>query len=175
MGRFKKQNKCNSHPNTGLLNTAICCTLSFVLMNNGEHVYIKIPLILFSKGAHSLFLVWEIDEETYTQRGDFFLSHIFFREPWGANACTPLPAVSSETSETPLIGCLSLARLSILCTLSKSDRMVLISRGLLPVTHLLERPAPTRCHPPVYGSQCDSLSKRTGSLGTNPKSMSYVI
>ena len=33
---------------------------------------------------------WEIDGETYTQIGDFFLSHIFFREPVGANACTPL-------------------------------------------------------------------------------------
>ena len=55
-------------------------------------------LILFSKGAHSLSLVWEIDGETYTQRGDFFLSHIFFQEPEGANACTSLQAVSSETT-----------------------------------------------------------------------------
>ena len=58
--------------------------------------------------------MWEIDGETYTQRGDFFLSHIFFREPGSANACTPLQAVSSEMSEMPLIGCLSLAQLSIL-------------------------------------------------------------
>ncbi len=43
-----------------------------------------------------------------------FLSHIFFREPGGANACIPLQAVSSETSEMPLIGCLSLGRLLIL-------------------------------------------------------------
>ena len=121
----------------------MCCILSFVFMNNEEHVYIKIykniSLILFSKGAHSLLLVWEIDVVTYIQRGDFFLSHIFFQEPVGANACTPLQAVSSKTSETPLIGCLSLARLSILCTLSKSDRVVLISRRLLAVTHLLDR------------------------------------
>ena len=33
--------------------------------------------------------------------------------------------------------------------LSKSDCLVLISRGLLPVTHLLDRPIPTHCHPPV--------------------------
>ena len=30
-------------------------------------------------------------------------------------------------------------------------------------------------HPPVYKSQRDSLSKHTGSPGTNPKSMSTVI
>ena len=40
-------------------------------------------------------------------------------------------------------------RLSILWILSKSDRVVLISRSLLPVTHLLYRPAPTHCHPCV--------------------------
>ena len=39
----------------------------------------------------------------------------------GANACTPLQAVSSETTLMPLIGCISLARLSILTGLSKSD------------------------------------------------------
>ena len=81
---------------------------------NETLLYKNISLILFSKGPHCLLLVWEIDGETYTQRGDFFLSHIFFREPGGANACIPLQAVSSEM---PLLGCVSLARLSILCTL----------------------------------------------------------
>ena len=67
-------------------------------------------------------MAWEIDGETYTQIGDFFLSHIFFREPVGANACTPLQAVSSETL---LLGCVSFARLSILCTVSKIDCLVI--------------------------------------------------
>ena len=138
-------------------------------------IYKNISLILFSKGAHSWLLIWEIDGETYSQRGDFFLSHIFFQEPGGANACTRLLSVSSETSETPLMSCLSLARLPILLTLYKSDCMVLISHALLPVTHMLDRPAPTHCHAPVYKSQRDSLSKHTGSRGTNRKSMSYVI
>ena len=40
--------------------------------------YKNISLILFSKRAHSLLLVWEIDGETYTQRGDFYLSYTFF-------------------------------------------------------------------------------------------------
>ena len=68
---------------------------------------------------------WEIDGKTYTQREDFFLFHIFFREPGGANACTPLQAVLSD-GLMPLIGCVSLAWLPILCTLSKSDRMVIM-------------------------------------------------
>ena len=51
-------------------------------------------ILIWEKGP----TVWEIDGETYTQRGDFFLSHIFFREPGGTNACTPLQAVSSETT-----------------------------------------------------------------------------
>ena len=61
-------------------------------------LYKNISLILFLKGAHSLLLVWEIDGETYTQRGDYFLPHIFFLEPGVANACTPLQTVSSETT-----------------------------------------------------------------------------
>ena len=55
-----------------------------------------ISLILFSKGAHSLLLVWERDGETYTQWGDFSWSHNFFLEPRCANACNPLQDLSSE-------------------------------------------------------------------------------
>ena len=44
---------------------------------------------------------WEVDGETNTQRGASFLSHIFFQEPRGANACIPLQA------ETPLPGYVS--------------------------------------------------------------------
>ncbi len=58
----------------------------------------------------------------YTQRGYFFLPRIFFLGPGDVNACTPMQAVSSET---PLIGCVSLARPPILCTLSISDRVVI--------------------------------------------------
>ena len=65
---------------------------------NETLLYKNTSLILFPKRAQSLLLVWEIDGKTYTQRGDFFLSHIFSREPRGANACTPLQAVSSETT-----------------------------------------------------------------------------
>ena len=51
--------------------------------------------------------------------GERTSSHIFFREPAGANACTPLQ------TEIPLIGCVTLARLWF-SALSKTDRVVLI-------------------------------------------------
>ena len=43
------------------------------------------------------------------------------------------------------------------------------SCGLLPVTHLLVPTALTRCHPPVYKSQRDSLSKHTRVTRNEPK------
>ena len=140
----------NSRTNT---RTSLLCMLYIQLCfyeQQRTRIYKNTSHILFSKGAHSLLLVWEINGETYTQRGDFFLSHIFFREPGGTNTCTLLQAGSSETSEMPLFSCLSLARFPILWTLSKSDCIVLISHCRLPVTHLLDRPAPKHCHPPVY-------------------------
>ena len=108
----------------------VCCILSYMfyeLQWPNETLLYKNISHLFLRRAHCLLLVWEIDGETYTQRGDFFLSHIFFQKPGGANACTPLQAVSSERSETPLIGCMSLARLPFLCTMSKSACLVLIT------------------------------------------------
>ena len=107
-------------------------------------IYINISFILFSKGNHSLLLVWEIDGETYTQSRDFFLPHIFFLEPGGANTWTPLQAVSSETSVMHRIGFLSLAQFSILWLCLNLTAW--LSRGLLRVTHLLDQISPTRCH-----------------------------
>ena len=108
-------------------------------------LYKNISLILFLKGPHSLLLVWEIDGETYTQRGDFFLSHTFFQEPEGANACTHLQAVLSERSEAPLIGCVSLVQLPILCFVYN----VVIT--WYPSSYTPVRPAhPDHCHRPVY-------------------------
>ena len=69
---------------------SFCCILQLCLYEQrGTRIYKNISLILFSKRAHSLLLVWEIDGKAYTQRGDFFLSHIFFRKLGGANTCTP--------------------------------------------------------------------------------------
>ena len=63
---------------------------------------------------------------------------------------------------------------AILCTLCKSPAWF-SSRDPRPVTHLFDLSALTRRYLSVYKSKCDSLSKRTGSLGMNRKSMSYVI
>ena len=56
---------------------------------NETLLYKNISVILFSKGTHYFLLVWEIEGETYTQRGNFFLSHTFFREPGGATLTPP--------------------------------------------------------------------------------------
>ena len=56
--------------------------------------------------------------------GDFLLPHTFFQGPGGANACTPLQAVSSERSEMPMLDCVSLARLRFSLQ-SKSDCVVI--------------------------------------------------
>ena len=74
---------------------------------------------------------WEIDGETYTQREDFFFPYLL---P-GARGCQRLHPLASST-ETPLSGCVSLARLrfSALCL---NMTAWFSSRGLLPVTHLL--------------------------------------
>ena len=106
----------------------------------------NISLILFSKGAHSLRDRWR---DIYSERG-LLLARDLLPGARGANACTNSQAVSSETTLTPLIGCVSMAQHTILTGLSKSDRVFLISRGLPPVTHLLNQPTPTHCYPPVY-------------------------
>ena len=45
---------------------------------------------ILEKGPRSV-VSWEIDGETYTQRGYFFLSHIFFREPGVPTFASPPP------------------------------------------------------------------------------------
>ena len=107
----------------------ILYTQSNIMNKRNILVNKDISLVLFSKGPQFV-VSWEIDGETYTQRGDFFLSHIFFQEPGGANACIPLQA------EMPLIGCLPLAwqRFTTLCL---NLTVWFSSRGLLLVTHLL--------------------------------------
>ena len=132
--------------------------------------FIKISLSLSfysPKGAHRLLLIGEIYGQTYTHIEDFFLSHIFFREPGGCQCLRSL--ASRDASDRQPVS------RSTPDSLHSLNLTAWLSRGLLPVTHLLYPTALTRCHPPVFYSQRDSLSKHTGSLGTNRKSMSYVI
>ena len=113
-----------------------------------KHFYKNISLILFSKGAHSWLLVWEIDGKTFTQRRDFFLSHIFFWEPGDANACTPLTSrVVREVPDASDRLCPWLhSRFSVLSLNLPSW----LSRGFFPVTHLFDLTTLTLWHPPVY-------------------------
>ena len=147
-------------------------------MNNEEHVYIKIYLSFYSRKGHTVCCKFERERERWR---DIYIERGLLLAPYllpGTRGCQHLHPLASHIARdvlTPLIGCVSLDRLPILWTLSKSDHVVLISCGLLPVAHLLDRPVPTHCHPPVYKSQRDSLSKHTGSLGTNRKSMLYYI
>ena len=66
--------------------------------------------------------MWEMGGETHILRERTSSSHIFFREPGGANACTPLQARQRRLSlaSCPSLDCDSLHSL-------KSDRMILIT------------------------------------------------
>ena len=130
--------------------------------------YKNISLLLLSKRVHSLLLLERLMERHILRERSSL--HIFLWEPEGVNTFTPSQA--RQRRPNSLIGCVP--GLTDLCLCLKLTAWF-SSRGLLPVTHLLH-PSALKCfHIPVYSSQRDSLSKHTGSLGTNRKSMSYVI
>ena len=86
--------------------------------------YKNISLILFSKRVHSLLLDWEIHGETYTQRGDFYLSYTFFREPGGCQRLHPLASrIVRDASDWLCVPCSTPDSLP----LSKFARVVLIT------------------------------------------------
>ena len=110
-------------------------------MNERTHFFIKnISLTLYSQKGWCFCGVWEIGGETYTQREDFFFQYLV---P-GAKGCHLL----ASSSETPLIGCVSLARLrfSALCL---NLTAWFSPRDPLSVTHLFDLSALTRFHLPV--------------------------
>ena len=129
-------------------------------------LYKNISLTLYSRKGWCFCGMWEMGGETYTKREDVFFSYLL-----GSHGCQRLQPLASS-SETPLIGCVFLARLRF-SALSVNLTVWFLSSRLLPVTHLLY-PNALMCFHPVYSSQRDSLSRHTGSLGTNRKSMSYV-
>ena len=93
---------------------------------NEQRKYIS--LILFSKRGPQFVVSLRGRWRDIYSEGGIFLSHTFFRDPGGTSACTPLHHIVRDDL-TPLIGCVSLARLFILCTLSKFARVVLITRS----------------------------------------------
>ena len=104
----------------------------------------NISLTLYSRKGWCFCGVWEMGGETFTQREDFFFPYLL---P-GARGCQRLHPHASS-SETPLIGCISLARLWF-SALFLNLTAWFSSRDPLPVTHLLDLSALTRCHLPVY-------------------------
>ena len=95
-------------------------------------LYKNIPLTLYSRKGWCFYGVWEMGGETYTQREDYFFSYLL---P-GAGGCQRLHPIASSL-ETPLIGCMSLARLLLCLNLTAWFS----SRGLLLVTHLFDQSA----------------------------------
>ena len=104
------------------------------------------PLFYSRKGHKFVVILRDRWRDTYSERGLLLAPNLL---P-GARGCQRLQPLESRIVRddlTPLISRISLARLN---GLSKSDRVVLISRGLLRATHLLDRLIPTYCHPPFY-------------------------
>ena len=89
-------------------------------MNEWTHFFIKIYLSHFFLKRVDVSVVRERWVERHILR-EWTSSHIFYREPGGANACTPLQAHQRQPDR------LRVPRsTAIPCTLSKSDRVVLI-------------------------------------------------
>ena len=111
--------------------------------NERTHFFIKIYLSHFILERVDVSVVCERWVERYILRERTSSSHILLQGPGGTNTCTPLQA------ETPLIGCVSLARLrfSALCL---NLTAWFSSRDPLPVTHLCDPSALMRRHLPVY-------------------------
>ena len=94
-------------------------------------LYKNISLTLYFRKGWFFCGVWEMGGETYTKREDFFFPRLL---P-GAGGCQHLHPLASS-SETPLISCVSHARLCF-STLYLNLTTWFSSRDLLPVTHLL--------------------------------------
>ena len=128
---------------------------------NETHFFIKIYLSHFILERGTQFVVSLRDGEKYTQRG-LLLAPYLFPGTRGCQHLHPLASRIIRDDLTPLIGCVSLAQLSILTGLivSISHRVVLIWRGHLLVTHLLDWPTPTHCYPPFTNhnlTACQSI------------------
>ena len=126
-------------------------------MNERTYFFVKIYLSHFILERVDVSVVCERCVERHILKERTSSSHIFFQEPGRANACTLLQARRRRLWWTV-----------ILCTLSKFDRVALITWSPSSYTPVVPE-ALMCCH------IRDSLSKHTGSLGTRRKSMSYVI
>ena len=110
-----------------------CCILSSVFIINEEHndnertkhFFMNIHLSFYSrKGPTVCCKLRDRWRDIYSERGLLLVPYLL-PGAMSANACTPLQAVSSERSETPLIGCVSPRSTPDCLPLSKSDDVVI--------------------------------------------------
>ena len=85
-------------------------------------LYKYTSLILFSKGGPQFVVSWEMDGETYTRREDFFFPYLLPGSR-GYQCLHPLASSSETTSDRLRVPRSTM----ILCTLTKSDPVVLIT------------------------------------------------
>ena len=122
----------------------------------------NISLTLYSRKGWSLCGVWEMGEETYTQREDFFFPYLL-PEPGAPTLALPCKLVR-DASDRPRVPRSS----AILGILFKSDRMVFITWSPSRYTHVVPD-----C-PDVPSSSCLlikmwQLAKAHGVTGNEPK------
>ena len=123
----------------------------------------NISLTLYSRKGWCFCGVWVMSGETYTQRNDLFFPYLLPGARRGQRFHPP-----ASSSETPLIDCVSLARLrfSALCL---NPTAWFSSRGLLPVTHLLYPTALIVLSYPCLFITAEQLVKARGVTWNEPK------
>ena len=134
-------------------------------------LYKNISLSFYSRKGHTVCCNFDRDAETYTQRGDFFLPHIFFLEPRGCQRLHPHPCKPYHQRQHKRLWSVAYSWLNSrfwLNWLSKSDGVVLISRGLLPDTHVLDRLTPTHLPSPCLLITTWQLVKAHGVIRNEP-------
>ena len=127
-------------------------------INERTHFFIKIYLSLFILERVDVSVVCERWVERHILRERTSSSHIFSRKPGGVNA---------SSSETPLIDCVSHARLRFSALCLNLTAWFSLSDPLL-VTHLFDLSALARSHLPVY-KKLWQLTKAHGVTRNEPK------
>ena len=134
-------------------------------MNERTHFFKRyISHTLFSKELMFLWCVKDGGRDIYTQREDFFFPYLLPE----ARGCQRLHLLASSSETTWSAACPSFD-----CD-SLHSAQIWVRGSHHVVSFRLHTWVPWSYYP-VYKSQRDSLSKHAGSLGTNRKSMAYVI
>ena len=108
-------------------NTGQCCIVNQTwftkFSERTKHLFKKyISHFILERGPQFFISIRDRWRDIYSDRGLLLVPYLL-PEPGDVNVWTPLEA---ESSQTPLTGCVSLARLPIFWTLSKSDCVVIM-------------------------------------------------